>query len=99
MALEVTSMVAGSHDDDELREMALARLERKQEFYAHLLAYVLVNGMLVAIWAMTGAGFFWPIFPILGWGIGIAFHAWDTFRRNAPSEATIQREMDRLRNG
>ncbi len=92
-------MVAGAHDDDELREKALARLERKQEFYAHLLAYVLVNGMLVVIWAMSGGGFFWPIFPILGWGIGIAFHAWDTFRRGEPTEARIRREMERLRRG
>ncbi|MGZ5319134.1 MAG: 2TM domain-containing protein [Actinomycetota bacterium] len=92
-------MVSGSNDDDELREMALARIARKQEFYAHLLAYVLVNGMLVAIWAMSGAGFFWPIFPILGWGIGIAFHAWDTFRRSEPTEARVQREMGHLRRG
>ena len=31
--------------------------------------YVGVSVMLVAIWAMTGMGYFWPIFPILGWGI------------------------------
>jgi 2TM domain len=92
-------MVSGTNDDDGLREKALARLERKQEFYAHLLAYVLVNGMFVVIWAMSGAGFFWPIFPILGWGIGISFHAWDTFRRGEPSEAKIQREMEHLRGG
>lgn len=92
-------MVAGAHDDDELREKALARLESKQEFYAHLLTYVLVNGMFVVIWAMSGSGFFWPIFPILGWGIGIAFHAWDTFRRGEPSETRIQREMEHLRRG
>ena len=90
-------MAVRSQDDEELRDLALTRLERKQEFYAHLLAYVLVNGMLVAIWAMSGAGFFWPIFPIMGWGIGIAFHAWDTFRRGEPSEARVRREMERLR--
>jgi vacuolar-type H+-ATPase subunit I/STV1 len=92
-------MAVRSHDDEELRDLALTRLERKQEFYADLLAYVLVNGMLVAIWAMSGAGFFWPIFPILGWGIGLAFHAWDTFRRGEPSEARVTREMERLRRG
>jgi hypothetical protein len=108
--VEVTSMAvthdedelresAGTRDQAELREMALARIERKQEFYAHLLAYVLVNGMFVAIWAVTGAAFFWPIFPLLGWGIGIAFHAWDTFRRGEPSEARVQREMEHLRRG
>jgi Domain of unknown function (DUF1707) len=25
--------------------------------------------LLVAIWAITGAGYFWPVWPILGWGL------------------------------
>ena len=37
----------------------------------HLRAYIAVNVMLVAIWALTGAGYFWPIWPILGWGVGV----------------------------
>ena len=40
---------------------------------AHARAYVAVSVLLVAIWAFTGAGYFWPIWPILGWGIGV-FH-------------------------
>src|SRR5207244_8137411 len=27
------------------------------------------------IWAATGGGYFWPIWPILGWGIAVACHA------------------------
>ena len=27
--------------------------------------------MLIVIWATTGAGYFWPIWPILGWGVGL----------------------------
>jgi hypothetical protein len=38
---------------------------------AHVRAYVGVSLMLVAIWALTGAGYFWPIWPMLGWGIGV----------------------------
>ena len=33
--------------------------------------YVGVSVMLVAIWALTGAGYFWPVWPILGWGVGV----------------------------
>jgi hypothetical protein len=32
------------------------------------LTYLAVSALLVAIWALTGAGYFWPIWPILGWG-------------------------------
>jgi Domain of unknown function (DUF1707)/2TM domain len=41
----------------------------------HVRAYVAVNVMLVAIWALTGAGYFWPIWPILGWGVGVVADA------------------------
>ena len=55
-------------DERDLRERAIASLKKKREFAAHLLAYVLVNVFLVAIWAVTSDGtLFWPIFPILGW--------------------------------
>ncbi len=36
-----------------------------------LAPYLAVNVLLIAIWALTGAGYFWPIWPLLGWGIGI----------------------------
>ena len=36
-----------------------------------LAAFVAVNLMLIVIWAATGAGYFWPIWPILGWGLGL----------------------------
>ncbi|HSL67362.1 MAG TPA: 2TM domain-containing protein [Actinomycetota bacterium] len=82
--------------DQELRERAVERLRKKSEFRAHLLSYVLVNGFLVIIWAITGASFFWPVFLIAGWGIGLVFHAWDVYRRQEYSEEQIQREIHRL---
>ena len=85
-----------STDDLDLRQQALGRIKKKQEFLAHLVAYVLVNAMIVAIWATTSGGFFWPIFPIIGWGIGLIFHGLEVYRV-PPSEEQIQREMDRLR--
>jgi len=37
----------------------------------HERTYVAVMLLLVAVWALTGAGYFWPIWPMLGWGIGV----------------------------
>lgn len=82
--------------EDDRRERAIARLKKKSDFRADLLAYVLVNTFLVAIWALTGAGFFWPAFPLLGWGIGLVFHARDTYWGEEFSEEDIQREMQHL---
>jgi hypothetical protein len=79
-----------------LRDQAISRLRKKRDLGAHLLAYVLVNAMLIGIWAVTGAGFFWPVFPLLGWGIGVAFHIWDIYQQPV-SEEEIRREMTRMR--
>ena len=88
--------VHGGTDESELRARAIKRIEARRGLGANVLAYVLVNAMLVVIWYVTGAGFFWPIFPILGWGIGVVFHVWDVMSPGV-DERQIQAEMDRLR--
>lgn len=90
-------MEVGAHTEQELREQAIQRLKKKRDFKVHVLMYVSVNTFLVVIWAVTGAGFFWPIFPILGWGIGVVANAWDVYGRKPISEEEIRREADRLR--
>ena len=89
-------MSAALQQDQELRARALASLKKKREFAAHVLAYLLINSVLIVIWTMTGAGYFWPIFPLLGWGIGVFFNAWDVYS-SGPSESRILREIERLR--
>jgi hypothetical protein len=80
-----------------LRERALRRLKRRRDLHAHLLVYVLVNTFIVMVWALTGAGFFWPAFPIVLWGIGVVMNAWDVYRGDEFSEESVAREMARLR--
>jgi 2TM domain len=83
---------------DDLRATAVARLRKRRELGAHALAYVLVNLFLNGIWLLTTpGGFYWPMFPMLGWGIGLAFHIWDVFIGSDPSEEAIRAEMERLR--
>ncbi|GAA1599526.1 MULTISPECIES: 2TM domain-containing protein [Kribbella] len=81
--------------DEELREQAVTELRKRRELAGHLTAYVLVNTFLVVIWYVSGAGFFWPVFPIFGWGIGIVFHTWDVLWPQ-PTEASIRTTMDRI---
>jgi polyferredoxin len=81
---------------DELRRRAMKRLQAKSGFWTHLAVYLAVNAFLVLIWYFTGAGFFWPIFPIGGWGIGVVANAWDAFGREPITEERIQREMEHM---
>ena len=52
-----------------------ARVDRAAR-NAHLRAFTMVNGGLVALWALTGAGEFWPVWSIAPWGTAVAGHLW-----------------------
>jgi hypothetical protein len=79
------------------RERAIDHLKKRRDFYGHLLVYTLVNAFLVVIWAVTDLhGFFWPILPILGWGIAVVLNAWNVYRPDTFSEGQIQKAMKHL---
>ncbi|MBT8370800.1 MAG: 2TM domain-containing protein, partial [Deltaproteobacteria bacterium] len=51
-----------------------ARLKRRKAgFYSHLWSYLIVNGALLILNYYT-PGPWWFQWPVLGWGIGLAFH-------------------------
>jgi hypothetical protein len=83
-------------DDAELRKAAVRRLEAKRGFHAHAIVYGLVNLLLVVVWA-SGAerGYFWPAWPIGGWGIALGLHWWAVYLQRPISEDEIRREMER----
>ena len=61
------------------------RERARREFAEHARTYAMVMVLLVAIWALTGMGYFWPVWPALGWGIGLFCHGAATPRRRTPS--------------
>jgi hypothetical protein len=67
------------------------RPERRTKGFAeHLTSYLLVNLLLVAIWALSGFGYFWPVWSIVFWGFGVACH-YVAVRR--PGPPGTQREL------
>ncbi len=61
--------------DDEAYRRAKKRVEEIKGFYAHLIIFVAVNALLVLINLWTSPGFLWFLIPLVGWGIGLFFHA------------------------
>ena len=84
-------------DEEERRRSAVKRLKDKRDFRNHAATYVIVNSMLIAIWAMSSGGYFWPIWPILGWGVGLAINAWAVYFQKPITEDDIRKEMERDR--
>jgi Domain of unknown function (DUF1707)/2TM domain len=64
-----------------------------EDFRSHLRVFVAVQLLLVTIWALTGMGYFWPVWPFLGWGIGVLSHA-GAFGECAGSRRGAQRGIE-----
>jgi hypothetical protein len=102
MTAETSEIVKMPTTPEERRALAIKRIKAKNEFRIHLVVYLCVNGMLTLIWAFTTlgkpflAGFFWPIFPMAGWGMGLLIHGYTAYRPNVYTEEQIEREMKQL---
>jgi len=55
--------------DEQLYEEASKRVKAKKGFYNGLATYLIVNGVLVVIWALSGQGSPWFLWPLGIWGI------------------------------
>ena len=80
-------------EDRDPRGDAIRRLRAKRAVRAHAITYVGVNVFLVGVWAVSSRGYFWPVWTILGWGFGLAAHAWSVYGNRGITEAEIEREM------
>jgi hypothetical protein len=87
--------------EEQLRKEAVASLNRKRAFKQSAVSYVVVNLLLVVIWAVDGTDtFFWPIFVIAGWGTFLAIQGYAAYgQRQSITEEDISSEMNRLRGG
>ena len=85
-------------DDVELRRLAIRRADMKLAFRSHLFAYVVVNAGLVAINLATSPGYFWAIWPMIGWGVGLAAHAVTVYMDGeGMRDRLIEQELEKLR--
>jgi hypothetical protein len=78
------------------REQAIERLKKRRDLQGHIVAYVVVNAALWAIWAATGADYPWPAWVTGGWAIGLLLNVWDVYFRSPITSADVQREMRRV---
>ena len=60
--------------NEKLMKMAKKRIILKKSIIVHLTIYSVINIFLVAIYLSTSGGYFWPIWSIMGWGVGVILH-------------------------
>ena len=64
------------HHDPRRRtaQLRAARLSARIHLVAYLAGSLLMLGIWLAVGLGGGAWYFWPVWPILGWGIGVVGH-------------------------
>lgn len=63
-------------------KLAKKRVEQIKVFYLHLGIYLICVPGFLYLNYISNANFPWALFPIVGWGIGVANHASETFNYN-----------------
>jgi hypothetical protein len=53
---------------------------RRRAFWGHFVSFLAVNLFLILLNLITSPSYFWAIFPILGWGLGLFFHWWSVYQ-------------------
>ncbi len=89
-------------EESALREKAEKRVKQRTRVLEHIATYVLVNGFLVVVWALTGAGYPWFLWVMAGWGLGLALNVASYFtgsKGDSARERMIQEEIKRMREG
>ncbi|MBE9576236.1 2TM domain-containing protein [Flavobacterium proteolyticum] len=68
-----------NYNEQTAYDRASRRVKEIKEFYGSLISYCIVIPVLVFINFRTFSGFQWFWFPMLGWGMGLVFHAFRVF--------------------
>ncbi|WP_228488302.1 2TM domain-containing protein [Caenimonas koreensis] len=85
--------------NDEIERLAHKRAGAKLGWYFHFAVYVVVNTFLFALSYFGLRERAWSMYPVLGWGLGVALHGLSVFligQGGGIREKMVQQERERL---
>jgi hypothetical protein len=87
--------------NDPKEELLWKQARRRVNFKRSFATYCIVNAFFWALWFFGDRDYSygqvpWPVWPMLGWGIGIAFQYYKAFMSNEPD--AVEKEYEKLRN-
>jgi xanthine/uracil permease len=85
--------------DPALLELAKKSLKKKRDAKEFLIVTLAVNAILVGVWLFT-PGYFWPMWVMLGMGIGVMFAYLDAYTDIGAKPITdddIRAEAEKMR--
>jgi hypothetical protein len=84
--------------EEEIYKEASKRVKERKRFYSGLVTYAVVNAVLVVIWALTGQGYMWFLWPLGIWGVFVLgdFLRIFVFGKGSDDEA-IKKEVEKIK--
>ena len=91
--------MATTMTDEQILEEAKKRVKAKKDFYWHLSAWIVVNVILLIIWATVGDRHeVWFVFPLGIWGAFVILHGLNVFVLGRKSELdAIEKEVEKIK--
>lgn len=89
----MTDLLQGS---EATRHLARKRIQKRRNLQGGFVAYIVFNAFFVGVWALTGAGYLWPVWVLGGWGVAMTLGMWDHFR-GPITEDDVDEELRRGR--
>lgn len=87
-------------EEKELYKQAKENVEAKLGFYIHLFIYIIVCAFLIILNLSTSPDYYWFIWPLIGWGIGVLGHGFGVFAFSEGSvlkKRMIEKELKKLK--
>ncbi len=96
----LASLAMNPLSPEDLERLAHKRAAAKLGWYVHAALYVVVNLFILGISQYGFGQRPWSVFPLLGWGLGLALHGISVFLLGAGGglrERLVRQERERLR--
>lgn len=80
------------------RDRKAFNTHRRRQFHKHLLTYLAVNTFLIIVDLISDRRLDWAYWSILGWGLGLAFQAWNTYQISGEDDEKVFRQWRNAQN-
>ena len=93
--------MAKKMSEDEIYKQATQKVREKKRFYRDLTTYLIVNAVLVVIWALSGRGYPWFLWPLGIWGAFVLGHGLRifVFGNGGSDQQEIEKEVEKMKKG
>jgi cobalamin biosynthesis protein CobD/CbiB len=86
--------------EEQIYEEASKKVRDRKRFYGGLATYLIVNAVLIVIWALSGQGYMWFLWPLGIWGVFVLgdYLRVFVFGKGSDQQA-IEKEVEKIKRG